>query len=120
MHCSGVIDTAFYDEINIGNRLKVKSQFSIIKHYGRHALLLERLKQKFFFLSDQRVKQTDSHSPQSSSLSGASARVGGLSSVTSSSEPQSGHSNNSPTTVSDASVICALHTGHSLISFLRL
>jgi hypothetical protein len=56
MHCPRVINTAFYDNINIGNRLKVKSQFSIIKHYGRHALLPERLKQKFFLLSDQRVK----------------------------------------------------------------
>ena len=119
VHRPGVVDATFEHDVDIGLLPEIEYELPVVDEDDVDAgPASELLDEKLLFRPDQRMEESDPHSPQSSSTSGASPRRGGSTSSTSSSLPQSGHSISSPSTVSPASSTSPPQTGHSAMAFI--
>jgi len=58
VQCTRVVDGTLDQNIDIGCRMKIHDQLTVIDHHRLDAGVLERLDQQLFFLADQRVQQT--------------------------------------------------------------
>ena len=114
VHGARVVDRAFQHHVHFGACVEIEDELAVVQKDHLYLRAPAQLRdEELFVLADEGMKESDPHSPQSSSASGASPSVRGSSARISSSTPHSAHSSSSPSTGSAEISISPPHTGHS-------
>src|SRR5207247_162887 len=116
-----VMQAALEDDIEAGGfRPQVEDELAVVHPLDVHPAPGEGLEQQLLLGPDPGAENSNPHSPQSSSSSGARRSSAGSRSTTSSSAPHSAQGTISPFSTSAASLTLASHSGHFAVTAVAI